>query len=60
MTSALPRSILVLSGRYHIMSNASKVNNCIMLTYEACSETIETITILSNRLNSILNKVHIH
>ena len=25
-----PRSILVLSGRYHIMSNASIVNNCIM------------------------------
>ena len=28
--------------------------------YEACSETIETITILSNRLNSILIKVHMH
>ena len=27
-----PRSILVLSGRYHIMSNASIVNNCIMST----------------------------
>ena len=25
-----------------------------------CSETFETITILSNRLKSILNKVHIH
>ena len=30
------------------------------MIYEACSETFETITILSNRLNSILNKVHIH
>ena len=28
-----PRSILVLSGRYHIISNASLVNNCIILTY---------------------------
>ena len=28
--------------------------------YEACSETIETITILSNLLSSILNKLHIH
>ena len=27
-----PRSILVLSGQYHIMSNASIVNNCIMST----------------------------
>ena len=26
-----PRSILVLSGRYHIISNASLVNNCIIL-----------------------------
>ena len=32
MTSASPRSILVLSGRYHIISNASLVNNCIILT----------------------------
>ena len=29
MTSAPPRSILILSGRYHIISNASLVNNCI-------------------------------
>ena len=27
---ATPRSISVFLGRYHIMSNASKVNNCIM------------------------------
>ena len=27
-----PRSILVFSGRYHIMSNASIVNNCILRT----------------------------
>ena len=26
----LTRSILVLSGRYHIISNASLVNNCIL------------------------------
>ena len=26
-----PRSILVFSGRYHIISNASKVINCILL-----------------------------
>ena len=32
LTSAPPRSILVLSGRYHIMSNASIVNNCIVLS----------------------------
>ena len=31
LTSASPRSILVLSGRYHIISNASLVNNCILL-----------------------------
>ena len=30
--SALPRSILVFSGRYHIISNASLVNNCIMFS----------------------------
>ena len=30
LTSTLPRSILVFSGRYHIISNASLVNNCIM------------------------------
>ena len=29
-TSAPPQSKLVLSGRYHIMSNASLVNNCIL------------------------------
>ena len=33
-TSASPRSILVLSGRYHIISNASLVNNCILLYNE--------------------------
>ena len=27
-----PRSILVFSGRYHIISNASLVNNCIIVT----------------------------
>ena len=32
MTLASPRSILVLSGRYHIISNASLVINCIMST----------------------------
>ena len=32
LTSALPRSILVLSGRNHIMSNASIVNICIIST----------------------------
>ena len=26
-----PRSILVFSGRYHIIFNASLVNNCIIL-----------------------------
>ena len=31
LTEAPPRSILVLSGRYHIMSNASIVNNCIII-----------------------------
>ena len=31
LTSASPRSILVLSGRYHIISNATLVNNCIIL-----------------------------
>ena len=31
MTSATPRSVSVFSGRYHIMSNASIVNNCIIL-----------------------------
>ena len=32
LTEAKPRSILVFSGRYHIISNASLVNNCIMST----------------------------
>ena len=31
LTDDSPRSILVLSGRYHIISNASLVNNCILL-----------------------------
>ena len=30
MAEASPRSILVFSGRYHIISNASLVNNCII------------------------------
>ena len=30
---ASPRSILVLSGRYHIISNASLVNNCIIMPF---------------------------
>ena len=30
----------------------------MLAMYEACSETIETIAILSNRLNGILNKVY--
>ena len=38
MTSASPRSILVLSGRYHIISNASLVNNCIIILDIARSE----------------------
>ena len=37
-TEAKPRSILVLSGRYHIISNASLVNNCI-LSYDVASES---------------------
>ena len=31
--SAKPRSILVFSGRYHIISSASIVNNCIIYIY---------------------------
>ena len=38
MTSASPRSILVFSGRYHIISNASLVNNCIKCSESAVSE----------------------
>ena len=30
LTEAPPRSILVLSGRHHFISNASIVNNCII------------------------------
>ena len=37
LTSASPWSILVSSGRYHIISNASLVNNCIMRAYESIS-----------------------
>ena len=33
LTSASPRSILVFSGRYHITSTASIVNNCIISFY---------------------------
>ena len=31
-----PRSILVFSGRYHIISTASIVNNCIILHRHVC------------------------
>ena len=31
LTEAKPRSILVYSGRYHIISNASLVNNCFII-----------------------------
>ena len=30
---AKPRSILVFSGRYHIISNASLVNNCFIIKH---------------------------
>ena len=40
MTSAPPRSILVLPGRYHIMSNASIVNNCILITVAKACEKV--------------------
>ena len=33
---ASPRSILVFSGRYHIISTASIVNNCIILHGRVC------------------------
>ena len=35
-TDASPRSILVFSGRYHIISTASIVNNCIILHGRVC------------------------
>ena len=34
LTSASPRPILVFSGRYHIISNASLVNNCIITFHD--------------------------
>ena len=44
MTSASPRSILVFSGRYHIISNASKVINCIISNIPAlCHAVAEKI-----------------
>ena len=42
MTSASPRSILVLSGRYHIISNASLVNNCILLSVLVVASVVDT------------------
>ena len=36
LTSASPRSILVFSGQYYIISNASIVNNCIILHGHVC------------------------
>ena len=33
LTEAKPRSILVFSGRYHIIYNASLVNNCFIILY---------------------------
>ena len=42
LTSASPQSILILSGRYHIISNASLVNNCIMLPDQSCTWQIFT------------------
>ena len=31
LTEAKPRSLSVFSGRYHIISNASLVNNCFII-----------------------------
>ena len=54
MTEAKPRSILVFSGRYHIISNALLVNNCIM--------SPELFWYVSNfeslRFDSLLSDVH--
>ena len=49
--AAQPRSILVLLGRYHIMSNASIVNNCILillLLYSCYLLQINTANPISN------------
>ena len=43
LTSALPRSILVLSGRYHIISNASLVNNCILYSLGTLTSCLDHI-----------------
>ena len=48
MTSASPRSILVFSGRYHIISNASLVNNCIIIlisNHRSFNELYEILTV---------------
>ena len=34
MTEASPRSILIFSGRHHIMSNDKTVNNCILFVQD--------------------------
>ena len=56
MTSAPPRSILILSGRYHIISNASLVNNCII--FDSCHPKHIKLSIpysLARRLRMIIS-----
>ena len=56
MTSASPWSILVFSGRYHIISNASKVINCII------TNTLGTwpIWTLKSQLSGFMKRSTIH
>ena len=49
LTEAKPRSILVFSGRYHIISNASLVNNCFIIWH------LEKDVQVSLHLEKILN-----
>ena len=44
LTEAEPRSILVFSGRYHIMSNASIVNNYLLYNFSKQRKATATTT----------------
>ena len=47
-----PRSIFVFSGRYHIISTASIVNNCIMLHGRVIVMSFSLVDVLLPRSSS--------
>ena len=53
LTSSQPQLILVYSGQYHIISNASIVNNCILI-YQLLYETANHANVMHSMLISWL------